>query len=149
MATRTINNNTAGEGLFGTTKQCEFCHRALPAKYEGTLCPNCMDRQLFHEVREYIRANVVNEYQVAEHFNIPLKQVKDWIHEGRIEYRAEDPAANLSAMHCQNCGAPITFGSLCPKCLRNANVKKVVAAQPQFNDDTKMRYITHDKNNVS
>ena len=75
------------EGLFGKYKQCEFCNRPRPNDYEGTLCPRCKDHKLFHDVKEFIRANQVNEYEVADHFKIPLKQVKEWIREGRIEYQ--------------------------------------------------------------
>ena len=49
-------------------KYCEFCGRTLPKHYEGTLCPTCQEAQLFRNVRDYIRANTVNEYEVAEHF---------------------------------------------------------------------------------
>ena len=58
-------------------KYCEFCGRTLPKHYEGTLCPTCQEAQLFRNVRDYIRANTVNEYEVAEHFHIPLRQIKD------------------------------------------------------------------------
>ena len=64
-------------------KYCEFCGRTLPKHYEGTLCPTCQEAQLFRNVRDYIRANTVNEYEVAEHFHIPLRQIKEWIREGR------------------------------------------------------------------
>lgn len=49
-------------------KYCEFCGRTLPKHYEGTLCPTCQEAQLFRNVRDYIRANTVNEYEVAETF---------------------------------------------------------------------------------
>ena len=102
------------EGLFVKYKQCEFCGRPLPKNYEGELCPRCKDNQLFNEVKHFIRSNNVNEYEVAAHFGIPLKQVKEWIRDGRIEYRTKNAASNVSALHCQQCGAPITFGTLCP-----------------------------------
>ena len=46
-------------------KYCEFCGRTLPKHYEGTLCPTCQEAQLFRNVRDYIRANTVNEYEVV------------------------------------------------------------------------------------
>ena len=91
------------EGLFGKYKQCEFCNRPLPNDYEGTLCPRCKDHKLFHDVKEFIRANQVNEYEVADHFKIPLKQVKEWIREGRIEYNTSTSSNTISGMHCQHC----------------------------------------------
>ena len=85
--------------------------------HEGTLCPTCQEAQLFRNVRDYIRANTVNEYEVAEHFHIPLRQIKEWIREGRIEYHEVNTASTISGMHCQRCGAPVSFGTLCPNCL--------------------------------
>ena len=86
------------EGLFGKYKQCEFCGRPLPKNYEGDLCPRCKDNQLFREVKHFIRSNNVNEYEVAAHFDIPLKQVKEWIRDGRIEYIC----VTLPAMRCSS-----------------------------------------------
>ena len=37
-------------------------------------------------MKDYIRENNVNEFQVAEHFGIPLSIVKRWMRELRIEY---------------------------------------------------------------
>ena len=88
-------------------KYCEFCGRTLPKHYEGTLCPTCQEAQLFRNVRDYIRANTVNEYEVAEHFHIPLRQIKEWIREGRIEYHEVDTASTISGMHCQHRADPL------------------------------------------
>lgn len=121
-------------------KYCEFCGRTLPKHYEGTLCPACQEAQLFRNVRDYIRANTVNEYEVAEHFHIPLRQVKEWIREGRIEYQDSNPASTISGMHCQRCGAPISFGTLCPNCLKLLNAQ-VNAAAPAYSPDTRMHYL--------
>ena len=104
-------------------KYCEFCGRTLPKHYEGTLCPTCQEAQLFRNVRDYIRANTVNEYEVAEHFHIPLRQIKEWIREGRIEYHEVNTASTISGMHCQRCGAPVSFGTLCPNCLKLMNTQ--------------------------
>ena len=80
-------------------KYCEFCGRTLPKHYEGTLCPTCQEAQLFRNVRDYIRANTVNEYEVAEHFHIPLRQIKEWIREGRIEYHEVNTASTISVSY--------------------------------------------------
>mgnify|MGYP000842664141 FL=1 len=69
------------------TKVCENCKRPLPYDYKENLCPRCLDLALFREVKEFIRTHDVNEYEVAEHFKIPLRQVKSWIKDGRIEYK--------------------------------------------------------------
>lgn len=109
------------KGLFENYRQCELCGRRLSLNYKGDCCPACQNLKLFHDVRDYIRSNNVNEYEVASHFKIPLKKVKEWIREGRIEYRKDNMISTIDSMHCQNCGIPITFGTLCRKCLKLAN----------------------------
>lgn len=102
--------------------ECEVCKRILPRHYDKTICPHCEENQLFNKVKDFIRSNDVNEYEVANHFNIPIRQVKAWIREGRIEYK-DSSTSNIMA-HCQRCGASISFGSLCPKCLKLLNGNK-------------------------
>ena len=126
---------------------CEFCNRRLPHNYHQALCPNCVEYKLLHDVKDYIRENLVNEYQVAEHFQIPLRQVKRWIQEGRIEYRQTDNGAALAGMHCQRCGAPVSVGTLCPKCLKllNSGTKGYSLQRPKLTNDDKMYYLDRDK----
>ena len=64
--------------LFDNIKECKSCKRPLPPDYDEDLCPRCKEIQLFHDVKDYIRANDVNEYEVAEHFQIP-KNRKDFL----------------------------------------------------------------------
>ncbi|MCH5332432.1 MAG: hypothetical protein J1D89_00615 [Agathobacter sp.] len=128
------------EGLFGNFKQCKECGRALSQHYEGDLCPRCIDAGLFREVKEFIRSNNVNEYEVAEHFHIHLKQVKEWIREGRIEYCIDDPSSNVSSLHCQRCGVAVNFGTLCPKCLKLLNGNKGYTSDTP-GEDSRMRFL--------
>ena len=131
-------------------KRCEFCGRPLPVDYEQDCCPSCIDYKLFHEVKEYIRDNDVNEYQVAEHFRIPLRRVKEWIREGRIEYRAAGEG-NITSVRCQRCGAPVSFGSLCAKCLKllNSNHGYAIRKDPsQSSDGSRMHYLDEDNKNT-
>lgn len=67
-------------------KYCEHCGQAIPRSAEFACCANCQETILFHQVKDYIRENNVNEFQVAEHFGIPLRIVKHWMKERRIEY---------------------------------------------------------------
>lgn len=123
---------------------CSFCGRRLPKHYEGEFCPACADVKLFHDVKDYIRANDVNEYQVAEFFHIPLSKVKGWIREGRIEYRIQENAiGNISSMHCQHCGAPINFGTLCTQCMKllNKNMHGYGQQKLKQSDDDRMRFL--------
>ena len=100
--------------------------------YKENLCPSCIEQKLFREVKEYIRENDVNEYDVAQHFHIPHMQVKKWIREGRIEYK--DDHLNTITMHCTRCGAPISFGTLCAKCMRQKDVSGHSSAREDVSD---------------
>ena len=97
-------------------KYCKWCHQPISLEEESDLCPRCQESNEFREIRAYVREHDVNEFQLAEVFGIPLRKVKQWIREGRLEYREiEQTIVNL---HCQNCGKAIQFGSLCPECNR-------------------------------
>lgn len=130
------------QGLFDNYKYCEFCKRPLPLDYADSLCPACKETKLFHQVKEYIRANDVTEYDVALHFHLPLHQVKQWIREGRIEYKEDH--LNMITTHCIKCGAPISFGQLCPKCLKQQNLS--VHSSRTKEDDSRMRYLKDSHN---
>ena len=127
--------------LFDNCKYCSVCKRILPVNYEKDICPMCEENALFHKVKEYIRSRDVTEYQVAEKFNIPHRQVKKWIAEGRIEYK-ETPEPKLVGLHCINCGKAITFGNLCQKCYKEKyNTKMGYAPLKTVRDKSKMRYL--------
>lgn len=88
--------------MIENTKECKICHKLLSADYEGDVCPHCQEEDLFMRVKDYIRSNVVNEYMVADHFQISIKKVRNWIKEGRIEYvekihRSSAPNASVVA----------------------------------------------------
>ena len=128
--------------LFNNLKLGKVCNRPRPESYNNSICPACQENQLFHEVREYIRTNDVTEYQVAEHFGISLKQVKSWIREGRIEYKEKSASNTIAGLHCQRCGAPVSFGALCPKCLKVLNGGKGYNVNNNSTrENNKMRYL--------
>ena len=101
-------------------KYCKMCRKALPPLSDREYCYACEELLLFDKVREFVRNNDVNEYQVAEYFDIPVRMVKQWIKEGRIEYKEKDKAGIMSN-YCSRCGQPVSFGTLCPQCLRLLN----------------------------
>lgn len=119
---------------------CKECGRELPENYEGEICPNCQEQQLFYEVRDYIRSENVTERDVADHFQIPIRKVRSWIREGRIEYR-EDEKPALTSLHCMRCGKQIYAGTYCPECNKiiNGPVGVVLAKEPF--EQSKMRYM--------
>ena len=104
-------------------KYCKMCRKALPPLSDREYCYACEELLLFDKVREFVRNNDVNEYQVAEYFDIPVRMVKQWIKEGRIEYKEKDKAGIMSN-YCSRCGQPVSFGTLCPQCLRLLNGEK-------------------------
>ena len=113
--------DSAREGM----KNCAQCGRYLSMLYKEDICPECKEINLFSEVKDYIRSNDVRESDVAEHFGIPIKKVRDWIREGRIQYK--DCGNNaISGVHCQICGKPIEFGSVCSEC-KKAQGLQIVA----------------------
>ena len=108
-------------------KYCEFCGSPMPMSTKEPYCDRCRELALFHEVREYIRENDVTEFQVAAHFGIPLRKVKGWIQEGRIEYKETSVGKRAlnNNFKCEICGAPVTFGTLCTKCLKQMNKEHI------------------------
>lgn len=101
-------------------KYCKGCGRALALSYKKEHCAACEELQLFDSVREYVRTYEVNEYDVADHFEIPVRRIRDWIKEGRIEYKEQGTNA-LGGSVCFRCGAKVSFGTLCTKCLKLMN----------------------------
>ena len=103
-------------------KVCIQCKRPLSGNYQDEICPECLDKNLFNEVRDYIRANNVTEYQVAEHFNIPLRKVRRWIDEDRIQYVFPEKGIALSGLRCLECKAYIKEGYYCEKCKKKRQI---------------------------
>ena len=125
-------------------KYCKMCGRTLPTMSDKEYCPSCEENKLFDEVREFIRANDVTEHQVAEHFGISQKKVKNWIKEGRIEYKDKGDMRGLVSIRCARCGAPVTFGTLCSKCLKLMNSAKYEYAGSEM-ENQKMRFLDQEK----
>lgn len=124
-------------------KYCKVCGRMLPSMSVKDCCPVCEENKLFDQVRDFIRTHDVTEVQVAEYFGIPQKKVKNWIKEGRIEYKEDGNNKGLVSIHCARCGAPVTFGTLCSKCLKLMNSSKYEYAGDTI-EDQKMRFLDQD-----
>lgn len=124
--------------LFQNYKYCEICHCNLPLNYKESACPTCSEHLLFQQVKEYIRSEDVNEYQVADRFQIPLHLVRKWIREGRIQYK--ETTKDKVTMHCQICGIQVSFGTICPKCLKEQNLSGT-AFKTNKTDSGNMRHL--------
>ncbi len=106
--------------LFETgIKRCTSCNCDLPEGYEGEICPRCKETELFEQVKEYIRSNDVTEWDVAEKFGIPRRKVRNWISQGRIEYK-DDGTQHFGKIYerCSVCGNPVLFGAECSNCAK-------------------------------
>ena len=128
---------------FQDIKYCNICHRPLPMEYKENLCPVCKEEELFSQAWEYIRVNNVNEHDVAEHFDISVRQVKNWIWEGRIEYKTNQPV-KMTPIHCVSCGASIAFGSYCQTCYKLMNTPKATYVKDLQDMENRMRYVEPD-----
>ena len=129
--------------LFGENyKECSVCKRELPLDYPDELCPACGDRALFNLVKEYIRANNVNEHEVADHFQIPVSRVRSWIRDGRIEYRETEDV--IQGMFCKRCGKPLLSGYFCNTCERILN-GNAVHVSVHTGEGSRMRYVGNNK----
>ncbi len=122
-------------------KECVQCGRYLSILYSDDLCPECKELNLFAAVKDYIRNNDVKEADVAAHFGISVSKVKNWIREGRIQYKHMDDAG-LSGVKCQICGKKLDFGNVCPEC-RKLQDLQVVSRQYAQKRQEKMRFINH------
>ncbi len=132
-------------------KVCKNCGRRIlySANSDEDLCPMCKEQQLFADVRDYIRANDVRDYEVAEHFNIPLAQVKEWIRQGRIQYK-DDPTIQkvLMGNYCEICGTPLKFGTICTACMKNKRRSEklgVAINQNNASGSSKMQFMEQDE----
>ena len=143
-----IDSKMGNEKKKADVKVCRNCGRRLIRSAQNGLCPMCAEQELFNDVRDYIRANDVKDYDVAAKFGLPLSKVKEWIRQGRIQYK-DDPTMKASIMgnFCEICGSPISFGTVCPKCMKakkKENIKGVAITQPNSDGDKKMRFFDND-----
>ena len=81
---RKLNLNSDGP----TIRICKTCGRRIPLSQHDDLCRDCLKREIFPKVKEYINENPdVNEMIVATQFDLDRDLVHEWIREGRLQYR--------------------------------------------------------------
>ena len=140
-----INNNNTNLNY----NYCKYCGGMLPRNSNSEYCRTCQEILLFHEVKEFIRSHDVNEYQVADFFGLPLRVVKSWIKEGRIEYK-EMPSGEKTLNNklvCEACGTPVTFGTLCRKCLKLFNQDMKGYGMQSLSREERMHFLDDMKSN--
>ena len=123
-------------------KQCIKCGRDMHIVYKEDLCPICKEIELFSQVKEFIRENVdVREQDVADKFSIPLRKVREWIREGRIQYK-EEKTEKIANLKCKICGKPISFGATCAECHSLQQLQ--VVATWRKTEEEKMHFLGQD-----
>ncbi|SDI49469.1 hypothetical protein SAMN05421493_11628 [Pseudobutyrivibrio sp. 49] len=69
-------------------KHCTKCGCRVPVNSPYDLCKECMKKELFPKVKEFINENDdVNEMIVAQEFGIERSIVHEWVVEGHLEYK--------------------------------------------------------------
>lgn len=68
-------------------KICKVCFKRMPNSATSDLCQACENEAKFKEVKEYLLHHVATEFEVADHFGLPLAKVREWIREGRMDYK--------------------------------------------------------------
>ncbi len=94
-------------------RNCKKCGKVY--LYNGNKycldCINDMDKTL-SILREYVYKNPYsNLVKIASDTGVPIKTILQFIREGRMEIKVEDPS-----LACMNCGAPINTGRMCLNC---------------------------------
>lgn len=84
-----LNLKDAPENQSGKTAYvCKGCGKPFARLSAQGYCEKCADYELYKKVKEYVRAHDnVNEWMVADVFDIPVERVKRWIKEGYLSYK--------------------------------------------------------------
>lgn len=70
------------------TKHCQKCGRRIPVSSPYDKCKECMKKELFPKVKEFINENDdVNEMILAQEFGIDRTLIHEWVREGHLEYK--------------------------------------------------------------
>lgn len=97
-------------------RNCKMCGKLFNYMGSGRqICSGCASKleEQFFEVREYVRDHKdagINE--VAEEFDLPVSQIKQWIREERLAFSENSQIG----IECENCGALIKTGRFCKDC---------------------------------
>ena len=96
-------------------RNCKICGGMF--QYVGSkVCPRCSKvlEDTLQEVKAYIQEHKgATVREVAEEFNVSVKQIHRWVQEERLEF-APGVATGIV---CSKCGIPISSGTMCQKCV--------------------------------
>lgn len=96
-------------------RNCPRCGKMFRPLSGRRICPDCVkaDLEEFHSVRDYLRDHPgANIFEVTEATGVPVRKIQEYIREGRL---VVSESADWGVT-CENCGAPVKTGRLCPEC---------------------------------
>ncbi len=97
---------------------CIRCGRAFLWTGGRKICPKCLEEEekAFEKVYNYLRDNPrATIKEISEATDVDEDLILDFIRQGRIQLKFTDVAGKL---RCKRCGAPISSGEYCPRCLK-------------------------------
>ena len=70
------------------TKHCQKCGCRIPVSSPYDKCKECMKKELFPKVKEFINENDdVNEMVLSQEFGIDRTLIHEWVRDGHLEYK--------------------------------------------------------------
>ncbi len=108
-------------------RKCPSCGGIF--SYMGKpMCSKCIKKndEDYTKVRKYIYEHPNSHIdEVSEETDVPVKTIKQFLREGRLEMRNAD-----GSLICEKCGAAITKGAICDKC-KNELTSALASALPK------------------
>lgn len=104
-------------GIFMDVICCEQCGKLFNSMGFFRLCPVCTERDEkdFSMIKEYLSEHPLAKiFDVANDLSIPIKQIKRYLKESRLEIIEQ----NNRFLLCEDCGKPIRTGRYCDECYR-------------------------------
>lgn len=96
-------------------KTCKRCKKFFNS-IGRDLCPSCIElgEDEFKRVKQYIYDHKgCTKSEIIKECGVTDKQIMTWLREERLEL-----AAGISTgLTCSRCGAPISIGKMCSKCI--------------------------------
>lgn len=149
--------NISKKNLSGEVKNLRTCiHCGRMFSYSGfghLYCPVCKvkDSENFEKVKDYIYKNgVATAIEVSEATGVSLKQIEQYLKEGRLEIPQNSPIF----IKCEKCNGDIRSGRFCPECAATLSREMKeslefdeyqIGERPKVKGQGKMRFLNNDK----
>ena len=135
-------------------KKCVVCRRLFEYPgYGPQMCPMCKieDEAQFKRVKDYLRDNPGKTLmETSKDCDVTVDRIRFWLKDERLVY------ADIkdTGLVCENCGTPITTGTLCEECRqsfiktagemkRSMDVPKISDTVVKKNTGDRMRFLNH------